>query len=215
MKPTVLRIFCLSLLSLPFVANAQMKEAIKDTNKAYKAFNKGKYTDALTFYRTAYDDLTDVHGSIAKSMRARIKFSMGECYRKMDVPRNEIDCYDAAIKLGYADTSASRHLAEANKEISNYNATQRVYATSSTPPTASNPNPIQIARYDSAPKKSGVRLILHDTVYSRTDSNISVIGYFDTAEAKSGYMIKGYYVEMTPEKFERYKGRKVLVEGKL
>jgi|GEM_PF-2848646 hypothetical protein len=163
MKPIVLRFFCLSLLTLPFAVNAQMSEARKDTNKAYKAFNKGKYTDALTFYRTAYDDLTDVHGSLAKSMRARIKFSMGECYRKMDVPRNEIDCYDAAIKLGYADTSASRHLAEANKEISNYNSiqpTSSVYTSSSTPP-------VQLDRIDTLPRKSGVRLIIHDSTYKK------------------------------------------------
>ena len=44
---------------------------------------------------------------------------------------------------------------------------------------------------------------------------VSTTGIFDTNEAKSGYLINGYYVEMTHAEFKRYKGRKVRVSGKL
>jgi hypothetical protein len=44
---------------------------------------------------------------------------------------------------------------------------------------------------------------------------VSTIGVFDTNEAKSGYLINGYYVEMTNAEFKKYKGKKVRVSGKL
>ena len=44
---------------------------------------------------------------------------------------------------------------------------------------------------------------------------VSTTGIFDTNEAKSGYLINGYYVEMTNSEFKKYKGRKIRVSGKL
>jgi hypothetical protein len=51
---------------------------------------------------------------------------------------------------------------------------------------------------------------MKDTLKSATTT-----GVFDTAEAKSGYLINGYYVELTQEEFKKYKGKKVKVSGKL
>lgn len=48
-----------------------------------------------------------------------------------------------------------------------------------------------------------------------TSKTITTTGVFDTREAKSGYLINGYYVEISNEEFQQYKGKKVRVTGKL
>jgi hypothetical protein len=44
---------------------------------------------------------------------------------------------------------------------------------------------------------------------------ITTTGVFDTLEAKSGYLINGYYVEISTAEFQKYKSKKVKVTGKL
>jgi hypothetical protein len=44
---------------------------------------------------------------------------------------------------------------------------------------------------------------------------VTTTGVFDSGEAKSGYIINGYYVEMNQTEFKKYKGKKVQVTGKL
>jgi hypothetical protein len=44
---------------------------------------------------------------------------------------------------------------------------------------------------------------------------VTTVGYFDTLEAKSGYAINEYWVQLTPEQLQKYKGKKVEVKGKL
>ena len=44
---------------------------------------------------------------------------------------------------------------------------------------------------------------------------VKTTGVFDTASYKSGRMINDYYVEISDKDFEKYKGKKVEVSGKL
>jgi hypothetical protein len=48
-----------------------------------------------------------------------------------------------------------------------------------------------------------------------TSKTVTVTGVFDTIEAKSGYLINGYYVEISHSEFQPYKGKKVKVTGRL
>ena len=46
-------------------------------------------------------------------------------------------------------------------------------------------------------------------------TNVKTIGLFDMREAKSGYRINNYYVDLTPIQVKKFKGKKVEVTGKL
>jgi hypothetical protein len=44
---------------------------------------------------------------------------------------------------------------------------------------------------------------------------VTTTGVFDTIASKSGYNINGYYVELIEADFKKYKGKRVIVTGKL
>lgn len=48
-----------------------------------------------------------------------------------------------------------------------------------------------------------------------SQEKVKTIGYIDTLETKSGYQINGYYISLTKEQLNLYKGKRVMVTGKL
>jgi len=89
-------IIVLSLLVSCFSLNA----ANKESKKADQFFEKGDYTNAITFYNEAYSKETD------PSERALYKYKMGECnYRinKLDAAERHLN---DAIRIGYQPPEA-------------------------------------------------------------------------------------------------------------
>lgn len=60
-------------------------------------------------------------------------------------------------------------------------------------------------------------ILVGSCLYSQNEKlkTVTTVGIFDTLEAKSGFRINEYYVELTPVQFDSLKGKKVSVTGKL
>jgi hypothetical protein len=151
MKP-LLRLILLAilLLLLPIISNAQKSKALKNADKA---FQKKNYTQATEFYEEAYNDLDDSNCAKCLNIIPRILFQIAECYRMMDVPKQEILWYNKAIKDGYSDSSIHKYLTEAIFEIQKAPSSQ---------PLITSPTPTVTDSNYYLPKK-GVRIILKDS----------------------------------------------------
>lgn len=42
---------------------------------------------------------------------------------------------------------------------------------------------------------------------------VKTIGHIDTNQTKSGYRINAYYVQLTKDQLEKYRGKKILIKG--
>jgi hypothetical protein len=160
------------LLLIPSLLFAQKKHSVE---KADAAFNSEKYSDATELYKDAYTHLDDKKNKKAmkakeiKSLKAEILFKIGECYRMMNDCKQEEQWYQKAIKANCPDTSTVRgYLYEAQKCMAKYDSISRTRVL----PTMSSGTSVvystNFSRDSVAPpaKRSGVRIIAHDTADS-------------------------------------------------
>lgn len=52
-------------------------------------------------------------------------------------------------------------------------------------------------------------------VKQKSGEQVSTIGYIEKTPAKSGYVINGFYIQLSQDEFEKYYDRKIEVAGKL
>ena len=115
-KTTFFYCLCVSFLLLSTTTFAQ-KNALKDADHDFKNM---RYFDAIELYKKAYTDLGDATKGGVKATKARILFQVAECYRMMADAKQEVQWYTKAIKANYPDDNDLLYLADAQRQLGNY-----------------------------------------------------------------------------------------------
>lgn len=91
-------------------ANAQNKRL----QRAYDTYEAGEYYDAIDIFKDAYQKITD------KKEKVKITFYIGECFRKINEPKQASMWYKKVIAKNYEDPSAVLHYADMLKMLGEY-----------------------------------------------------------------------------------------------
>ncbi len=102
-------VFSVLLLSCNFLYSQSKK-----LKKIESIFDAGEYYKAAEKYKKLYGKTK------TKSGKAELAFKLGECYRKMNVPRKAEKWYNRAIRYRYQDPMAVCYLADAMKMNEKY-----------------------------------------------------------------------------------------------
>lgn len=86
----------------------------KKTKRADASFDAGEYFKASEMYKKIYSKAS------TKIFKAELAFKLGECYRRMNIPRKAEKWYKKAVRYKYQDPMAVLYLAEAMKMSEKY-----------------------------------------------------------------------------------------------
>lgn len=93
--------------------------------KGDQSYALGEYQAASVHYRKAYSGLP----SKEKELRGQVAFKLGESYRHTSYVARAITAYQNAIRYGYADSTAYRHMADMQRMNGNYKEAEKNYRT--------------------------------------------------------------------------------------
>lgn len=109
------------ILTLSLLLTTQAFSQKDVTAKADKAFETGRYFEAIDLYKYAYAKARD------KEQKAEIVFMTAECYRLIQDNRQSEIWYNKAIKRRYPNPIAILYLADALRANGNYEEAQVEY----------------------------------------------------------------------------------------
>ena len=112
------RIFAITIAALAFMPAIAQRNV---TLKADKAFEAGKYFDAVDEYKYAFAKAKD------KDKKNDIMFMVAECYRMVQNSRQAEIWYRKVIKKGYSNPLATLYLADAMRAQGNYEDAMKEY----------------------------------------------------------------------------------------
>ncbi len=93
----------------------------KKTKKADASFEAGEYFKASEMYKKIYSKAG------TKILKAELGFKLGECNRKMNIPRKAEKWYKKAVRYKYQDPLSVLYLAEAMKMSEKYTEAKTEY----------------------------------------------------------------------------------------
>ncbi len=93
----------------------------KKMRKADEAFYAGEYFKAIELYQKIYSKAS------TKILKAELGFKLGECYRKMNIPRKAEKWYKKAVRYKYQDPMAVLYLADAMRMNEKYDEAKEYY----------------------------------------------------------------------------------------
>src|SRR5581483_9843403 len=77
-------------------------------------YKQGQFYEALPFYKKAYTK----EGN--RTVKAEILFKIGECYRRINVPKDAAEWYTRSIREGFDRAIILLYLADAQKSLGKY-----------------------------------------------------------------------------------------------
>ena len=95
-----------------------------------KAIKKGDQYAAIMEYYEAAKEYKKAYRKISpkeRDKRAEIAWKLGECYRKSNNAVPAVGAYQNAVRYGYPDSTALRHLASAQLVKGDYKAAQKSF----------------------------------------------------------------------------------------
>ena len=113
-------LYILIMLVAMIVASCSSEKGIR---KGDQFFAIMEYNEASKEYKKAYRKIAPQE----RKKRAEVVWKMAECYRKSNSPQFAIGAYQNAIRYGYPDSTALRHLADAQLQKGDYKAAQKNY----------------------------------------------------------------------------------------
>lgn len=111
------------LLLLTVLLTACGTESV--VRKADQFYALGEYSEAATYYKKAYSKTKPKD----KPERASRAFMIGECYRRINNGTRALGAYQNAVRYGYPDSIAYRHLATLQLQKGDYKNASANFAT--------------------------------------------------------------------------------------
>lgn len=115
-------LFCLTLF-LVIVAGHVNAQSNKRLDRAYEKYNAGEYYEAIDVFKDAYQKITD------KKEKVRITFHVGECYRKINEPKQAAMWYRKVISRDYEDPIVYLYYGDMLKKLGEYEEAKLQYET--------------------------------------------------------------------------------------
>ncbi len=106
------------IISISFTSSFAQEKKIR---KADASFDAGEYFKAIEQYQKIYSKAS------TKLIKAKVAFKLGECYRKMNIPRKAEKWYKKAVRYKYQDPMAVLYLADAMRMNEKYDDAKAYY----------------------------------------------------------------------------------------
>lgn len=106
--------FMLGLLAFMLVAVSTQAQNDRFVKEADNAYHNEAYSTAIDLYKKAYAKESNV------DEKARLIYMIAECYRQVLDLEQEIVWYTKALKSGYDKPSAYKYMADAYRELGNF-----------------------------------------------------------------------------------------------
>ncbi|MBN1950134.1 MAG: OmpA family protein [Bacteroidales bacterium] len=111
----------LAALGFLFLTTVQLDAQNKRLQRAYDTYTAGEYYAAIDIFKDAYQKITD------KKEKNRITFFIGECYRKINDPKQAAVWYKKVILKNYEDPVAVLYYADMLKMLGDYEEAKLQY----------------------------------------------------------------------------------------
>lgn len=111
----------LAALGIIFFNSVQVDAQNKRLQRAYETYEAGEYYQAIDIFKDAYQKITD------KKEKVRITFYIGECYRKINDPKQASMWYSKVISKNYENPVAVLYYADMLKMLGEYEEARQQY----------------------------------------------------------------------------------------
>jgi peptidoglycan-associated lipoprotein len=111
----------LAALGIIIFNSVQVDAQNKRLQRAYETYEAGEYYQAIDIFKDAYQKITD------KKEKVKITFYIGECYRKINDPKQASMWYSKVISKNYENPVAVLYYADMLKMLGEYEEAQQQY----------------------------------------------------------------------------------------